>query len=424
MNTRRKPNNLKVHTEIEEQPAPPTSEQDSERIEAGQVVNSETEFIIEHTEKKQPEPTWIWDRNKQTWVEIMAEPAEVEPTDDTVESPHRGPAIRVMDAITSKARLLKTLASQANGRKASGMEIVTTVAEAYSKGKRDKSNQILIQDAETQAEKIIALAEARAKARAENIIAQAEQRAEERVESIIVKAEETALAKAINIIIAAEERAEALAEHIIAKAEELAQAKTQYLIAQTGEKVQKQSKSIIANSEEQAENIVVSTKEMQQQIVTAAKHQAERMPRASDNELKEIKADIVKETKTVPRQTEHFVQEGEIDEGTIPSRGTAELVIEPPVNYGIVRTVLKRIAVLRDIKISGVGGSREEGVRIKLSSQNLERLPFRIGAIPEIEKVSNLPQKSSRVYPLHRILPGQKKGNGHIDIRYLIKIGE
>jgi len=458
INKWRKSHKQKETTGIEEQTAILTSEQETEVTEASEIVCSEIESTSRYIVAKRPATTWVWDRKRQTWLEIIAKPTKIASLGDIggtkknhmVELPQlsaltapahrikylksiwrlfpdRRHVTRVIDALTFKGKVFKTLPSEADAHKASGMELVPAVAYIDSKGEADELNKVLIQDAEIQAKEIIALAEDRARAWADRIVAQAEQRAAERIEGIIVKAEESALAKAINIIIMAEERAEALAGHIIARAEELAQSRAENIIAQAEEKGQKQSKNNIISEVEQAkvqnEKTIVNTKEMQQQVIAATKHEAERMIKVSDDELKELKVDVVKEIKALPRQTGLLAQEGEQDELAIPCKGTAELLIESPVDYGIVRTVLKRIRMFGDIKILDLGGTADEGVRIRLLSQDLERLPFKIRDIPEIEQIAFLPMKTSRMYPLQRILPGIRKRNGHPDRRILLKIG-
>ncbi|UCC60732.1 MAG: hypothetical protein JSV02_02600, partial [Dehalococcoidia bacterium] len=101
-----------------------------------------------------------------------------------------------------------------------------------------------------------------------------------------------------------------------------------------------------------------------------------------------------------------------------------ELVVEPPVNDVIAKTVLKRMSKLKGIKVLDIGGSANKGVRIKLMSTNVVRLPLRIMDIPEIEKATVLPKENGRKYPWQRLLSGTGKKNGQPDSRILIRLAK
>lgn len=415
--------------ETKEQPALIAVDQETEKMKAGHVDSSEIQSNTEGMVEQQTETTWRWNRKKKAWVEIAVKPAQAESIDDTAEADvNDGDGYHSSSSLAAPAYRVKQLKSA--WRRSPIRGTASRVIDALSaKDRIDKSSKLLVKDAEVQAERIIAVAEDRARALADRIVTQAEQSAEERVESIITRAEETALEKAINIIVSAEERAEALAEHIISRAEELAQAKAEYIIALTGDKEQQQSTSVIpaadGQSNAQTWQTIADTKEMQRQIRAATRQQTEQMlKRMADDELKDITADVAKEVKARPGQTEPLLPEAEHDEQDMPCTGTVELVVEPPVNYGIVKTVLKRMKMLQGIKVLDFGGSAEKGVRIKLRSVNITHLPFRIMDIPEIEKATILPIKTGRTYSWQRLLSGANKKNGHPDSRILIKLGK
>ncbi|UCC59754.1 MAG: hypothetical protein JSV02_08400 [Dehalococcoidia bacterium] len=359
--------NKKDNVETKEQTALTTVDQEAEKVEDGQVDSSKIQSNAEDTVLEQNETAWRWNRKKKAWVEISMKSAEDGSPDDADDADMKnGDEYISSSSLAEPAYSIKNLMSSWKRSPIRGAAL--RVIGALSSSERiGESSKLLIRDAEVQAERIIALAEVRARELADRIVVQAEQRAEERVESIITRAEETALEKAINIIVSAEERAEALAEHIISRAEELAQAKAGHLISLVGDEKQ-QSMSVIPPAEEQpgaqAWQTIADTKEMQQQIRSATRKQAEQMlKRMADNEVKEITDDIAKEVKAGSGQTEPLLPEVEEDGGYT---GTVELVVEPPVNYVIAKTVLKRMAKLQGIKVLDIGGSADKGVRIKL----------------------------------------------------------
>lgn len=421
--------NKKEDVETKEQTALITVDQETEKMESGQVVSQEevansVDIVEEHTAT-----TWKWNRKKKTWVEIAVKPDEPGSPDATDGAD--GSNVERYDVSSFFAAPVHRIKHLKSAWKRAPLRgTASRVMDALSSGERiDVSSSLLIQDAEVQAERIIAIAEDRARALADRIVVQAEQRAEERVEGIITRAEETALEKAINIIISAEERAEALAEHIISRAEELAQAKVEKLIALNGGEEQQQTTSVIpardGHPDTGAGQTIDDTKEIQQQIRAATRQQAEKvLTRMADNELKEITADVYEELKASPGQIAPASLEVEQDEQGMTHTGTAELVVEPPVNYSAVKTVLKRMKMLRGIKVLDCGGSADKGVRIKLRSTNIVRLPFYIMDIPEIEKATILPMETGRMFPWERLLSGANKKNGQPDSRILIKLGK
>ncbi|MFC1848219.1 hypothetical protein ACFLXV_02765, partial [Chloroflexota bacterium] len=358
---------------MEEHKALITVDQETEKMEAGHINSPIIQLDSENMVDEQTETTWRWNRKKKAWVEIVAKLSEAGSPDDIGDANLNGGdgyhSSSHLSAPADRVRLLKSVWRRSPIR----VTASRVVAVLSAKDRIEESHKLVIKDAEVQAERIIAVAEDRARALADRIVIQAEQRAEERVESIITRAEETALEKAINIIVSAEERAEALAEHIIARAEELAQAKVENIIALTGDKEQQQSTSVIPVADRQSNaqtlQTIADTKEMQRQIRAATGQQAEQMlNRMADNKFEELMADVAEEVRARPSQSEPLLLDAEHDEQDMPRTGTVELVVEPPVNYGVVKTMLKRMKMLRGIKVIHVGGSAEKGVRIKLRS--------------------------------------------------------
>ena len=98
----------------------------------------------------------------------------------------------------------------------------------------------------------------------------------------------------------------------------------------------------------------------------------------------------------------------------------AELVIGPPVDLGKMQKVLNRLTKFDQIRVLDLEGSKGKGISVKLFSGNVARLPDRLAALPEVDKVSDLPRKSVKICPGQLICPGKGKGNESPPIRLLV----
>jgi vacuolar-type H+-ATPase subunit H len=172
--------------------------------------------------------TWIWDRDRQTWVEILEKPVEEEhsvssetPQGSIVQSvesdtatsvvvrPDKSKPARVLRrTLTSMNNTVRILNSKIQLRRFYGYRdidedieekkiIITTPLMDEEIG---ESTKLVLRDAEIQANKIISWIEERGRLWADAIIAQAEQKAKEQADSILTDAERKAEELAAGII--------------------------------------------------------------------------------------------------------------------------------------------------------------------------------------------------------------------------------
>ncbi len=440
----------------------------------------------EDTKEAEPRTIWVWDRDKQAWVETTEKPTAEEFS--TVNgSTTRGPVvprqpsatpasvirkvrwpgsawkvlatrasvIRVTDALAVKSKAPAS-GAEAGLRERTEKEAARIISEARQQAKElprvmiraieeraqkalgksnDKSREmkakserkVLVakQEAqkrsphriavvEPQGQGIIKAVEEKAKARAENIVASAEEKARTQAEKIIAQMEEKA-DKAENIVASAEEKAMAQAERIIALVGEKAEAKAENIIARAEEKAVAQAERIIAlveqKAREQAETIAAEVKAACEETVAATERQAQHILKVAEEKAKEIKVPAETTAKAVPEQLAPRRQGGNQKERPVPNDGTAELVIGPPVDLGKMEKLLNRLTKSDQIRVLALEGSKGKGIRVKLFSRNIARLPNILVALPEIEKVSDLPRKVAKICPSQWICPSLGRGN-------------
>jgi hypothetical protein len=192
-----------------------------------------------------------------------------------------------------------------------------------------------------------------------------------------------------------------LAEKIIAQAEKKAEARAEIIIANLEETVRMQADKFASHAEK-----------ICQQGFAAAEHQVQHALKSAEEKAAEIEAS---EETTIKAPSARFVprrEESDQKRKTLPFEGTAELVIAPPVDVGKMQKMLNRLAKFNDIRILDLGGSAGKGVTIKLFSRNLARLPHLLDSLPEVEKISDLPKKVSKLCYSKKICPGQRSGSG------------
>jgi vacuolar-type H+-ATPase subunit H len=199
------------------------------KIEAVIAETEQTgEFSSDIATEAKPKTTWIWDRSRQAWVEIIETHTTDEPpeADDIIDAqPIEPPSLDTTDSSAHDferpvrpRKIISPTASPTNvidrltpGEKSYSryehtadtgrlQDVVKTDASASVGAELEESRQLILREAETQAEKIIAWAEERARAWADRIITQAQEKAEESVEGIIARAEEKAAIHAENVI--------------------------------------------------------------------------------------------------------------------------------------------------------------------------------------------------------------------------------
>ena len=455
---------------------PTTSE-----IEAEQKSYS-SKFSWEDVQAK-PKTTWIWDRSRQAWVEIIEKPPEEEPPpahDYTYEEP-------VAESSSFNASVL--IPSEGKEAVYEPVAEKPTLPSIDVGAEVEESKKLILREAESQAQKIIAWAEERAKLWADKIIIQAQEKAEERVEIIIARAEEKAALQAESIIAKAESRAEALAENILtaaedkamaraeavlSRAEEKAEAQASNIFAQAEEKARAKAKSIIGQAEEEAEEqagkivaqsedrarakarniisqaeeeaeaqadnivtraedrarykaekIMVEAEETRQQMLSSAEYKAREILNTAEDRASASRVPREEPSRAATREVIEQRETVSQKSRGAPHEGTAELDIKPPVDLNVLQKALKRLTTYDQIRILDLDGSVGKGVRVKLFTRNIARLSNIITSLPEVEQVTELPKKVggfSSICPGQKLCPPLQKWNSPTSMRLLVKM--
>ncbi len=411
----------------------------------------------EDTKEAEPRTIWVWDRDKQAWVETTEKPAAEESS--TVNgSTTRGPVvprqpsatpasvtpkvgwprsawkvlatrasvIRVIDALGLKSKAPASRA-EAGLRQRTETEAARIISEARQQAR--ELPRVIIRAIEERAQKALGKANDKSremKAKPERKVLVAKQEAQKRSlhriavvqpqgQGTIKAVEEKAKARAENIVASAEEKAVAQAERTIALVGEKAEAKAENILASAEEKAVAQAERIIAlvekKAREQAEAIAAEVKAACEETMAATGRQAQHILKVAGERAKEIKVPAETTAKAVPEQLAPRRQGGNQKERPVPNEGTAELVINPPVDLGKMERLLNRLTKSGQIRVLDLEGSKGKGIRVKLFSRNIARLPNILVALPEIEKVSDLPRKVAKICPSQWICPGLGKGN-------------
>ena len=401
-----------------------------------QEPESSSQFGWEDTKEVEPRTIWVWDREKQAWMEIIEKPSVEEPSrangittrepivplppysasapvTHKVQRPRsarklatRASVLRVIDALAPKSKAPKPSRAKAAVRERTKKEETRIIFEARQEA--EELARVIVEKAKEQAQNAPSkwndnAIEAKDKEEREVLIA--EQEAPKISLGRVAELEQ----QGQGIIKAVEEKAETEAENIIARAEEKARAQAESIIAQVEEK-----------AKEQAETIAAEVKVACQETLSAVEHQAQYILKTVEEKAREIKALAETIAKAVPEQLAPRREEGDQKERTVPHEGTAELVIGPPVDLSKVQKVLNRLTKFDQIRVLDLEGSKGKGISVKLFSGNVARLPDRLAALPEVDKVSDLPRKSVKICPGQLICPGKGKGNESPPIRLLV----
>ena len=290
----------------------------------GDLVSTTPGLELEQEEAKQSQPrtTWIWDRNKQAWVETNEAPViEEHLSANSIEStelktppqpsatqasgnhkigwpksarkllPTRASIVHVIDSVA-----LKSKAVESNGADAAipmpaddkatsiiydtkveaeelpiriigsdGEQIQSILGRVSDKAveiKEKLDRQALVAKHEVDRDFFSEITVAERQSQA--TITAIEENSKARAESIIATLEEKARVRIETIIARAKDKANDEAKNIIAQAEEKAEARAEIIIATTEDKARELTEKIIVQTEEQAKaraEIIVSTTE-------------------------------------------------------------------------------------------------------------------------------------------------------------------
>ncbi len=405
------------------------------------VGEPESHSKLEWEEAKEAGPgtTWIWDRSKQAWVEAVGkstveelsganggegrEPIEpqqpvVTPAPVTRRGGWRMPAWKRLATRASGVRVIDSRALKSKAPEPSRYD--AAVRALTEKGATGIISEVR-QEAEGLTGRIIGADEEQARS-ALSKANEIEEKGKE--EALIAKQEAergprygTAGAEELGRVFlkAAEGKAEAVAQNIIARAEERARAQAERIVTEAEGKAEAVTQNIVAKAEERAraraERIVAEAEETCQQRVSQAEQQAQLILKTAQDKTEGIRTAAETTAKAVPAQLSPRREEGDQEEMPVLYEGTAELVLRPPVDLRRMQKVLNRLAKSHQIKVLDLGGSAGKGIGIKLFSRNLARLPNILEALPEIEKVSDLPRKVSKICHGQQMCPGLWKGS-------------
>lgn len=395
------------------------------------------------TESREPKTTWVWDRSRQTWSEIIEKPATddlpggnsasvapdqieaaatitVPVPDDALRpaSPVRLRAIRstlgrMLDVLTLRVRF-----SHPGFSRSSTTELMKRGEPGRLTRERWDAEElaaIIVDRAAKEARKTLVEAEARA----ESIIARAEERTKAQADIIITKAVDAAQTAAMTVISDAGEKTKARTEIIVSQAIERAEAESRAIMARAQERAQAQADRLVAATEEACRQRLAEIEAQTGSLIQAPDKPAREDP-VTRNDQAPLQQAINRTRARAPQAAS--IQPAQVAQKTrnVPDEGRAELVIKHPVNIGRMQRMLNRLGKYPEIKIVDLAGSPGKGVAVELYSYRLGRLASLLEALPEVDEVAQLSAKASKICPGQRICPGL--GSGSPVVRLLVKL--
>jgi len=473
----------------------------SEQAIAGLELISEQLLRIrrrrERVKLPEPKSTWVWDRTRQAWVEIIEKPvAEILPggngSKEPVSFPHEEPSVppaalpwraprrapafslrtvksslsRILDVLIMRTRptqphtpaivpaepvarrdtgatvkgnreaedlaamIVARAAGEARTTSAEGMERARALREEAER-EADRWSLGKIAEAEQLSRSIVKATEEQAEAKAETIVSRAEKQTKSQADKIVTQALVTAEAAVASVIADASEKSRAWAERIVNQAIEKAEAEARAIVAKAEERARAQADRIAATTEDACRKRLAQAEAQARRLVEVAEGQAREAsaplsvpPQLPERAIPQQVPDRAPEPAppaVYDQAQSEPVQPPQRKHQTI-AEGAAELVIKHPVNIGRMQKMLSRLARYPEIKIVDLAGSPGKGVRIKLYSFRLGRLMSVLEALPEVEEVTELPVKASKICPPgRRACPGL--GNTPPDVRLLVTLG-
>jgi vacuolar-type H+-ATPase subunit H len=291
-----------------------------------------------------PKTTWVWDRTRQAWMEIIESPAGQDlpgsdppapeaasihtsslvlaPLPQRTQQPAPSPRVRsirtslsrVLDALILKARPSQPAPVQATPTEP--VEIRETRVVASTRQSPQDLAAMIVERATQEARQTLAEAgekalELREKARREvelsasNSIAAAEllsrgiakateEQAEARAETILAQAEEKSKARADGIVAKALQAAEAAAGDVIAEAGARSRARAESIVNQLIARAEAEAKAIVAQAEDKAraraETIMAATEQTCRRRLSEAEAQSRWMIEAAEIQSRDASA--------------------------------------------------------------------------------------------------------------------------------------
>ncbi len=163
-------------------------------------------------------------------------------------------------------------------------------------------------------------------------------------------------------------------ESIRAEAEKKARDQAASIVALAEEQAVVAGREIISRAQEEAEKIVYRARLKADGeasvIISEAKRKAEEEAKAIKEETKRLKATLASQSGHVAEKpqvkTSRAAEEPKKEEALAFYDNTVELVISPPLSFNKVLKVHRHLKKYPQIKVLGLRGSMESGIRVKL----------------------------------------------------------
>jgi len=187
------------------------------------------------------------------------------------------------------------------------------------------------------------------------------------------------------------------AESIRAEAEKKARDEAASIVALAREQATVAGRELISRAQEEAEKIVYRARLKADGeasvIISEAKRRAEEKAEAIRQDAEKLKATLAARSSDVAEKpqvkTSRAAEDPPKKEALAFYDDTVELVISPPLSFDQLRKVHRHLRKYPQIKVLGLGGALDSGIRMKLFLQTRVPLLNILAAIPEVRHVSD-----------------------------------
>jgi len=205
------------------------------------------------------------------------------------------------------------------------------------------------------------------------------------------------------------------AESIRAEAEKKARDEAAAIVALAEEQATVAVREIISRAQEEAEKLVYRARLKADGeasvIISEAKRKAGEEAKAIRQDEEGLKATLAARSGDAAEKpqvkTSRAAEEPKKEEALAFYDNTVELVISPPLSFDKVLKVHRHLKKYPQIKVLGLGGSMESGIRMKLSLQTRVPLLNILAALPEVGHVSDKLLEAGKHPPAQRTGKGQ-----------------
>ena len=205
------------------------------------------------------------------------------------------------------------------------------------------------------------------------------------------------------------------AESIRAEAEKKARDEAAAIVALAEEQATVAGRELISRAQEEAEKMVYRARMKADGeasvIISEAKRRAEEKAEAIRQDAERLKATLAARSSDVAEKpqvkTSRAAEEPKKKEALVFYEDNVELAISPPLSFDKLLKIHRHLRKYPQIKLLGLGGALDSGIRIKLFLRTRVPLLNILEAIPEVRHVSDKLLEAGKHPSVHHTGKGQ-----------------